>query len=165
MDADEMMRILNPTTVFEQRETIAVLGNDVAFRLLGIKDDEYVEEVSEPLEPQYDIEPEKSYKRQERLEAFLKIVRNETFFVPSDRHLDLTIKFCFGELFMLFDTKFNLSGQRQNFLSYGYFINRILELHGRFQLRDKLKIKEPKTPRIRKNNAKLWQMFLEDIQA
>jgi hypothetical protein len=36
-----------------------------------------------------------------------------------------------------------MSGQRHNFLSYGYFINRILELHKRVALRDKLGIKEP----------------------
>lgn len=161
-----MMSLLNPTTVYEQQETIAALGDDVAFRLLGIKDNN-VHELIET-EVVYNTEVEKSYKRQERLEAFLKIMRSETFFVPEDRHLDMTIKFCFGDLFWLFDNKFNVSGQRQNFLSYGYFVNRILELHGRHELKDKLGIREPKTLRIRRNNDRLWRMYLvhvEEIQA
>jgi hypothetical protein len=72
----------------------------------------------------------------------------DTMLDPADWNLDLTIRFCFGELFWLFDTKFNMSGQRHNFLSYGYSINRILG------------IKEPIVVDVRHENDRPWQMFL-----
>ena len=156
-----MMRVISPTTVYERRETLAILGENAAFRLLGIIPEDPVFEGEDEVTQET---PEKSYKRQERLEAFLKLVRNETVFNPADWNLPMTIKFCFGDLFSLFDAKLNMTGQRQNFLSYGYFVNRILELHGRLELKDKLGIKEPKTPRVRNNNARLWRMYLAHVE-
>jgi hypothetical protein len=129
------------------------LGKDAAYKhdLLPKK----VEEGLIVTEAQYFPET-KSYQRQERLNAFLKIIRMDTMVDPADWNLDLAIRFCFGELFWLFDTKFNMSGQHRNFLSYGYFINRILELHKRIELRDKLGIKEPIVVDVRHENDRLW---------
>ena len=166
-EAESILKIICPTTPYERLETIAVLGDELSYKLLGIvpaEEDKSWSDV-EIDQGQPESEPDESkYKRQVRLEAFLRQVRRETMFSPEDWNLPATIKFCFGDLFWLFDTKFNLTGQRQNFLSYGYFVNRILELHGRYELRDKLNIKEPKTDRVRRNNARLWRMYLEYLE-
>ena len=156
-EAESLLRMISPTTVWERQETVSVLGEELSFSLLGI-----VPKVDEPSYSDVEIaeeepEPEKTrYKRQTRLEAFLKAVRKE------ERNMVDTIKFCFGDLFLLFDAQFNTN--RQNFLSYGYFVNRILELHGRHKLKDRLNIKEPKTVRVQRNNRKLWCMYLKHLE-
>ena len=106
-----------------------------------------------------------SYKRQERLRHFLKIIRKEIMCDPANYNLDKTISCCFGELFWLFDAKrVEFSRQRHNFLSYGYFINRILELHDRLELKDRLQIAEPKLQRVIRDNARLWQVYLDHVR-
>lgn len=157
-----MLRLVSPTTQYERDETIAILGEELSYKLFGIApllDTNVITEESVIV-----TEESTRYKRQNRLAVFIRQVRKETMFCPIDWSLPDTIQFCFGDLFWLFDTQFNLTGQRQNFLSYGYFVNRILELHGRHELKEKLEIREPKTARVRNNNARLWRMYLDHLQ-
>ena len=157
IEAESLMKLISPTTVWERQKTMSVLGEELSFSLLGIVPIAEEPQVSDDEIADEQPEPEKTkYKRQTRLEAFLKKVRKE------DRNMVDTIKFCFGDLFLLFDTEFNT--KRQNFLSYGYFVNRILELHSCHELKEKLNIKEPKTVRVQRNNLRLWRMYLRHLE-
>ncbi len=164
--AQYALRILAPSTVHEQKETIAVLGEELSFRLLGIKkpDCDEGQDNEKPDCGEGEKHVRSGYDWRDRLKAYLRVVRRETMFTPKDWDLPQTIKFCFADLHWLFDTQFNARGQRRNFLSYAFFLNRILEMHGRYELRDRLNFKEPKGKGARLENERLWCLYLECLE-
>ena len=93
----------------------------------------------------------KVFKRQDRLKTLLKNV--------YDTDVKDRIRFFFEILFALFDK--HSEQDIKYFTSYSYFINRILEHIGEYELKKQLAFKEPKTDSTRKRANDLWQLFLK----
>jgi hypothetical protein len=72
-----------------------------------------------------------------------------------DMSMCATIRYCFADIYRIFQE----TGNRKNFLSYGFFINRILELHGKDTY-----AKEPVTPAVRTENWQLWFAYERWVQ-
>lgn len=68
-----------------------------------------------------------------------------------DMETNMTIRYCFADIYRLFS---ELCPDRKNFLSYGFFINRILELHGKPAF-----AKEPVSKAAVKQNWALWEAY------
>ncbi len=105
----------------------------------------------EPAIPYDDVpaRPVVCYDWRSHLESHLrKGVRQQIIDEPEC----MTIRFCFVDLMRLFRENYI----RKNFLSYGFFINRILEMHGHY---GRLFGKEPSTKHAVCQNWKLWHMY------
>lgn len=106
----------------------------------------FEEPVEKPSAPEYDW--------RSHLDSHLKKGRKQG---AIDEPVCMTIRCCFVELMRLFRENYN----RKNFLSYGFFINRILEMHG---LYGSIYAKEPKTKYALNQNWRLWRIYEDWIE-
>ena len=165
--AESLMKIMNPTTIYERMETAAVLGENYTtlFKVrpnVPISMEEWGKHDQPISEDEEEPSPQRGhYKRFEHLRPLLRQVRRETIFSSKEeQNMPATIRFCFGDLFLLFNKK----GKQKNFSSYGFFMNRILELHGKHDLKNRLGISEPKNKRALRRCEQLWNMYLDYIK-
>ena len=99
--------------------------------------------------------------RPDMLKKVLRKIQLEAF-EPENWYLHESVLVIFHSLFEVFQEHWP---DRKNFLSYAYQTNRILEFLERPALVDRLGLKEPKTPRLRAKNQKLWGQWLEKYRS